>query len=69
MEENVRTVIRGVEPSAANQLLPGPSAPEGQSVFLMSLKPVWDDDGEPSICTFWRGMGTRDDENGDAPGE
>lgn len=69
IKENVRTVMKGIEPSAANQLFPGPSTPKGQSVFLMSLKPACDDDGDPSICTFSRGIGTRDDEKGDAPGE
>lgn len=69
MKENVLTVIRGVELSAANQLFPGPSAPEGQSMFLISLKPVWDDEGDPSTCTCSRGMGTRDEEKGEAPGE
>ena len=37
--ENVRTVMTAVEPSAANQLSPGPSSPDGQRMALMSVNP------------------------------
>jgi hypothetical protein len=38
MALNVRIVTTAVISSAANQVFPGPSAPEGQRVFLTLLK-------------------------------
>ena len=67
--ENVRIVMRGVELSNANQLFPLPSGPAGQRMLLISLKPVAVDEGEPSTWAFSRGIGTRAEENGDAPTE
>jgi len=69
MKENVRTVSKGVEPSEANQLFPAPSGPDGQSVFRISLNPESVDDGAPSTSMFCSGMGTNDEEKGEAPGE
>lgn len=67
--ENVRIVIRGVELSDANQLFPLPSGPAGQRMLLILLKPAAEDEGEPSTWAFSRGIGTRAEENGDAPDE
>jgi hypothetical protein len=38
-------------------------------MFLILLNCESVDDGEPSTSAFMRGIGTRDDENGDAPGD
>jgi hypothetical protein len=47
MNAKVLTVITASLPSAANQLLPGPSGSEGHKMFEMSLKPDVEDEGEP----------------------
>lgn len=69
MKEKLRTVINGDESSAANQLFPLPSGPDGHRMFWMSLKPVSVDEGEPMTWAFCNGMGTRDEEKGEAPAE
>ena len=69
MKEKLRTVINGVEASAANQLLPLPSEPDGHRMLWMSLKPVSEEEGEPMTCAFSNGIGTREEEKGEAPAE
>lgn len=69
MKAKVLIVMRASEPSAANQELPGPSAPAGQRMLAMSLKPDVDDDGAPWTWEPVRGMGTREEEKGVAPAE
>ena len=66
---NVRTVIKGVESSAANHELPLPSAAAGHNTLSMFEKPVVVYEGDASIWALWRGTGTREDEKGDAPTE
>lgn len=69
MDVKVRTVTTAVFPSAANQELPGPSAPAGHKMLEMLLNCESVDEGEPKTCAFWRGRGTREEVNGVAPGE
>lgn len=56
-------------PSCASQVLSGPSGPAGQRIVWMLLYSGFVDEGAASISAFCRGIGTSDDENGDAPGE
>lgn len=69
-EVNVRTLITTVlPPSAASQVFPGPSGPEGHNIFWILLKLGSDDDGDASMSAFESGTGTSDDEKGVAPVE
>lgn len=68
-ELKVLTVMTAVVPSIANHDCPGPSSPVGQRMLRMSEKLGSDDDGAGSTSTVPKGTGTRDDENGEAPGE
>lgn len=69
MNVKVRTVTRAVFPSSANHVFPGPSAPDGQSMFLILLNWLSWDDGDASIWASCKGIGTREDEKGVAPEE
>lgn len=68
-DANALMLITAVLPSWASQLFPGPSGPEGHSMFWILLKLGSDEDGDASICALERGTGTRDDEKGVAPVE
>lgn len=65
----MRTVITAVDPSAANQVEPEPSSPEGHSILLISEKPDSVEEGEAVISAPSRGMGTKEEEKGVAPAE
>lgn len=69
IEENVKMVMRALLPSCASQVFPGPSEPVGQRIVWISLYSGFVDEGAASISAFCRGIGTSEDENGDAPGE
>lgn len=64
---NVRMLMTAVFPSAANQVFPGPSGPDGHSAFCISVNPVSVLDGDASTCAPDNGTGTSEDENGVAP--
>jgi len=69
MAWNERAVICALFPSAASHDCPGPSAPEGHRIAWTLLNAGFVEDGEPSICAFWSGNGTKEEENGVAPCE
>jgi hypothetical protein len=69
MEANVRTVITALLSSAANHEAPEPSGPDGQRILFISLKRESGEDGDPLTWAPCKGMGTNDEEKGDAPGE
>lgn len=56
-------------PACPNQVLPGPSGPDGHKIARISPNAALAEDGAASISASFRGMGTNEDENEDAPGE
>lgn len=62
-------MITGLNPSLASHVCPGPSSPVGHKIVLISLKFGSSDEGAASICAPCKGIGTREEENGVAPGE
>lgn len=59
--------MTAVFPSAANQVFPGPSGPDGHNAFCILVNPASVLDGDASTCALDSGTGTSEDENGVAP--
>ena len=66
---NTRTVITAVDPSAANQVVPGPSSPDGHRILLIFENCGSSVDGDAVMSAPSSGMGTKEEENGVAPDE